>query len=105
MSGKKDKVQLGVIGAGRIGKVHAANIALRIPGARLVSVSDIHAPSARALAEELQVPTVYEDYHDMLRDPQVQAVVICSSTDTHALITEEAAKAGKHIFCEKPIDL
>ncbi len=98
------QVRVGVIGAGRIGKIHAGNLAMRIPEAELVAIADIVLPAAQALAAQLNVPTAVADYHLFLQDPTIQAVVICSATDTHSCIIEEAAAAGKHIFCEKPID-
>jgi myo-inositol 2-dehydrogenase/D-chiro-inositol 1-dehydrogenase len=99
------KVRVGVIGAGRIGRLHAQNLALRVPGAQLAAVSDILVDAAERLAAELDVPAAYGDYGCILDDPDIEAVIICSSTNTHASIIEESAAAGKHIFCEKPIAL
>jgi myo-inositol 2-dehydrogenase / D-chiro-inositol 1-dehydrogenase len=98
-------LRVGVIGAGRIGKLHAQNLATLIPGAQLAAIADIDLPAAQELAIKLNVPTVVADYHALLQDPAIDAIVICSATDTHACIVEEAAAAHKHIFCEKPIDL
>ncbi len=98
------KLRIGVIGAGRIGKLHANNLATRVPNAELAAISDVYEPAAKELAEKLGVPAYYSDYHKILEDPTIDAVFICSSTDTHSPISIEAAKAGKHIFCEKPID-
>ncbi len=98
-------LRFGVIGAGRIGKIHAENLATRIPGAEVVAVADVNLPAARELAVRLHIPCALEDYHAILLDPTIDAVAICSSTDTHAAIIIEAAAAGKHIFCEKPIAL
>jgi myo-inositol 2-dehydrogenase/D-chiro-inositol 1-dehydrogenase len=98
------KVNVGLIGAGRIGKLHGQHLATRIPGVNLVAVADVVAEAAQQCAAECQIPSVYADYRHILDSPDVDAVVICSSTDTHALLIEEAAQAGKHIFCEKPID-
>ena len=67
-------------------------------------VADINEAEARKCAESCHIPQVVRDYHAILSNPQVDAVVICSSTNTHAQIICEAAEAGKHIFCEKPID-
>ena len=75
-----------------------------MPGAELAAISDVYEPAAKELAEKLGVPAYYNDYHRILEDPSIDAVFICSSTDTHSPISMEAAKAGKHIFCEKPID-
>ncbi|MBU0495834.1 MAG: inositol 2-dehydrogenase [Chloroflexi bacterium] len=96
---------IGLIGAGRIGRVHAENLAYRIPQARLLAVADVYAEAAHKLAHDLGIPAAYPDHRRILEDPAIQAVVVCSSTDTHAQMVEEAARAGKHIFCEKPIAL
>jgi myo-inositol 2-dehydrogenase/D-chiro-inositol 1-dehydrogenase len=101
----KELVKVAVIGAGRIGRVHAENLAYRIPSAKLVAIADVVDDAARGLASDLGIPKVAHDYNEVLQDKQVDAVVICSSTDTHAQIMQDAAKAGKHIFCEKPIAL
>jgi myo-inositol 2-dehydrogenase/D-chiro-inositol 1-dehydrogenase len=98
------KLRIGVIGAGRIGKIHAENLASRLPGVELRAISDVRLKSARDVAGALRVPKAYGDHRALLRSG-IDAVVICSPTDTHARIIEEAAAAGKHIFCEKPIDL
>lgn len=100
-----EKLKVGIIGAGRIGQVHAKSITYRIPQAEIVSISDVYLESAKKLAQELSVGEYTADYHDILNNPEIQAVLICSSTDTHADIAVDAAKAGKHIFCEKPVDL
>jgi len=98
------KINIGVIGAGRIGRVHAENLAYRIPEANLVAVSDIFVEAAESLAAELGV-AAYQDHRPILEDESIDAVLICSSTDTHAQLIEEVAEAGKQIFCEKPIAL
>jgi myo-inositol 2-dehydrogenase/D-chiro-inositol 1-dehydrogenase len=97
-------LRFGVIGAGRIGKIHAGNLATRIPDVEVAAIADVDLKSAQELATRLHVPTAVDDYHAILSDPTIDAVAICSSTDTHAKIVIEAAQAGKHIFCEKPID-
>lgn len=99
-----EKLTFGVIGAGRIGRLHARHLSQRLAQAELVMVSDIAEEAARQCAQECHVARYSADYHDILDDSDIQAVLICSSTDTHARIIKEAAAAGKHIFCEKPID-
>ncbi len=99
------KLQLAVIGAGRIGKVHTATLVQNVPQAEVVAIADTRKDEAAALAGMLGIPAVYDNYSDLLRHPGVEAVVICSPTDTHAKYIVEAASAGKHIFCEKPVDL
>lgn len=101
----KDRIKVGLIGAGRIGRVHAENLVHRIPGVNLVAVSDVLVQTAQKLATELSIPMVYDDHRRILEDKAVDAVLICSSTDTHARFIEESAQAGKQIFCEKPIAL
>ncbi len=98
------KLNIGVIGAGRIGKLHANNLVNRIPRANLVAVSDVYLQGAQELAESLGVKDAYQDYHDILNRKDIDAVLICAPTDMHSPISIEAARAGKHIFCEKPID-
>ncbi len=99
------KLKVGIIGAGRIGQVHAKSITYHIPQAEIKAISDIYVEGAQKVAADLGIPNAYADYHDILNDPEIEAVLICSSTDTHADIACEAAEAGKHIFCEKPVDL
>jgi myo-inositol 2-dehydrogenase/D-chiro-inositol 1-dehydrogenase len=98
-------VNLGLIGAGRIGRLHARHLAHRISRARLVVIADVLLRAAQACASENDVKRAVVDYRTVLDDPSVDAVVVCSATDTHAQIIEDAAAAGKHVFCEKPIDL
>ncbi len=98
------KLRVGVVGAGRIGKIHAENLATRMPGVDVAGIADINLPAAQALAAVLNVPLATADYRALVSDPTIGAIIICSATDTHARMIEEAAAAGKHIFCEKPID-
>jgi myo-inositol 2-dehydrogenase/D-chiro-inositol 1-dehydrogenase len=100
-----EPLNFAVIGAGRIGKLHAENLATRIRGAGLAAVADVNLPAAQELADTCQVPRIASDYRDLLHEPSIHAVAICSATNTHSEIIQEAAAHGKHIFCEKPIDL
>jgi myo-inositol 2-dehydrogenase / D-chiro-inositol 1-dehydrogenase len=95
-------IQAGLIGAGRIGKVHAISVGGH-PEARLKYVSDVYAPAAEELAAAYGAKVASVDR--IMDDPEVDLVMICSSTQTHADLIERSAKAGKAIFCEKPIDL
>jgi myo-inositol 2-dehydrogenase / D-chiro-inositol 1-dehydrogenase len=97
-------VRVGVIGVGRIGRMHADLLARRIPSATLAAVFDAHAETAAAIGGALGVP-VTASVEEMLASPDVDAVAICTSTDTHAGLIVEAARAGKAIFCEKPVSL
>ncbi len=101
----KQTINVGVIGAGRIGRVHAENLVYRIPEAHLVAIADVFVEAAKSAAAELGVPAAYQDHRRILDDAGIDAVLVCSSTDTHARFIEEAAQAGKQIFCEKPIAL
>ena len=98
-------VRIGVIGAGRIGKIHATNLAQRVPGATLAAISDPVPGAAKAAAEGLNIKLVTTDEREILESKEIDAVAICSPTDTHARLIEAAAARGKHVFCEKPIDL
>ena len=98
-------LQLGLIGAGRIGQVHAATITQRVERAALVAVADVNIGAAQACAARYRLSRATGDPYALIADPRIQAVLICSSTDTHAPLIEAAAAAGKHIFCEKPIAL
>lgn len=98
-----DTLRIGVIGAGRIGQIHAKSLAFMVPGAEVVCISDLRPESAKKLADECGVKNTTADYQDIIKDKNIDAVCICSTTDTHAQIMEEAANAGKHVFCEKPI--
>ena len=100
----KDKVGFGVIGCGSIAPWHAGSI-LNVPDAELVAVCDIIEDRANALAAGHGSPKVFIDYKQMLADPGIDAVCICTPSGMHAEIGIEAAKAGKHILTEKPIDI
>jgi len=100
-----NSLKIGLIGAGRIGLMHAEHLTSRVRSAELLIVADAFEEAAKECAERYAIPYFVQDYHAILDHPDIQAVVICSSTDTHAQIIEEAAQAGKHIFCEKPIAL
>jgi myo-inositol 2-dehydrogenase/D-chiro-inositol 1-dehydrogenase len=96
-------LNVGIIGAGRIGKVHAETLAFRLPEARTLALADVNRKAAEAVALRCGIPTVVESSEQILANPEIEAVLICSSTDTHADLIVQAAQAGKHIFCEKPI--
>jgi myo-inositol 2-dehydrogenase/D-chiro-inositol 1-dehydrogenase len=101
----KRQVNIAVIGTGRIGSLHTRNLARRIPEANLVAVCDIRLEVAQAVADELGIQRVVKDYHELLADKDIEAILIATSTDTHAFIVKDVAAAGKHIFCEKPLAL
>lgn len=99
------QLNIGIIGAGRIGKVHMQSITYNVPGARVLGITDVFKDGLQELADKYGIEKVYADYKEMLADKDIDAVLVCSSTDTHADISIEAAEAGKHVFCEKPVDL
>jgi myo-inositol 2-dehydrogenase / D-chiro-inositol 1-dehydrogenase len=101
---RTDTLRLGVIGVGRIGRMHADMLVRQVPGAALTMVHDTHRPSARDVADTLGVPAA-DDIDELLAAADVDAVAICTSTDTHADLIVAAAEAGKAIFCEKPVSL
>lgn len=98
-----ERLRVGLIGAGRIGRIHAQTLVQAIPQAELVTVVDVALESAQGCARDLSVPHATQAVADVFNDDSVQAVVIASATDTHADLIIRAAQAGKHIFCEKPI--
>jgi myo-inositol 2-dehydrogenase/D-chiro-inositol 1-dehydrogenase len=99
------KLNIGIIGLGRIGKVHLENLIMRIPEAEVSAVAEINLPEVKAIAKRYGIKGVMSDYRELLAIQSLDAVVICSSTDTHTQIIKEAAAANKHLFCETPIDL
>ncbi|OQY34363.1 MAG: inositol 2-dehydrogenase [Spirochaetaceae bacterium 4572_59] len=102
----KKQLVMGIIGAGRIGRVHVESICTKIPGARVKTLADpFMNEETSQWAASMGVGSTTKDYKEILSDSEIDAVLICSPTDTHAPIIREAALAGKHIFCEKPIDL
>jgi myo-inositol 2-dehydrogenase / D-chiro-inositol 1-dehydrogenase len=96
--------RIAVIGVGRIGSMHADLLARRVPGAAVTAVYDAHVESAQGVGASLGVP-VAGSIDEVLAAPDVDAVAICTTTDTHADLIVEAARADKAIFCEKPVSL
>lgn len=98
-------LKIGIIGAGRIGKVHLESISYHVKNAMVLAVADPFMDNeTRTFIEGFGVQKIYTDYKEILADPEIDAVLVCSSTDTHASISIEAIEAGKHVFCEKPVD-
>lgn len=98
-------LNIGIIGAGRIGKVHLESIMRYVKGATVKAIADPYLSEETAdWAKSKGVVDLYKDYKKILEDKTISAVLICSSTDTHSKISLEAIAAGKHIFCEKPVD-
>jgi myo-inositol 2-dehydrogenase/D-chiro-inositol 1-dehydrogenase len=96
------RLRVGLAGLGRMGRIHAANLAWRCPSARLVGVTDADPVVAAAVGAELDVP-VLPGYDDLLSE--VDAVAVATPTGTHADLVTRAARAGRAVFCEKPVSL
>lgn len=99
------KVNIAVIGTGRMGSVHVRNLVQHVPQADLSAICDLRLEVAQELADRLEIPRVVRDYHELLADPSIEAVLIATNTPTHPKIIADAAKAGKQIFSEKPLSL
>lgn len=99
-------ITVGIIGAGRIGRVHVESISTKVKNAKVKILADPFMSEETAnWAKEMGVEKTTKEYREVIDDPQIDAVLICSSTNTHSPISIEAIRAGKHVFCEKPIDL
>ena len=98
-------VNVGIIGAGRIGQVHAKSILTGVPDAKILAIADpFIKPQVAEWAKSVGIENVYTDHRKILEDDRIDAVLICASTDQHAQLSLEAIAACKHVFCEKPID-
>lgn len=97
------EVRFGIAGLGRLGKVHAANIANRIPGAKLVAACSIILAELEYARNEFGIEKLYGDFREMLKDPEIDAVAIVTTSTEHCWQIEAALDAGKHVFCEKPL--
>lgn len=101
----EQKLKIGVIGAGRIGKLHAQNLVCSVPDAQVTAIADIFLDrELEKWAKGLGIRNISDNPEHIITDQEIDAVFICSSTNTHADFIKKSAKAGKHIFCEKPID-
>lgn len=96
-------VNLGLVGLGRMGRVYGSYLVNRAPNARLVAVADVKPGVAESFARECGVTNWYEKHQDLLNDKAVDAVVVVTPTSTHREVVIDAVKAGKAVFCEKPI--
>ena len=102
---KNQKLHFGVIGAGRIGKIHTGNLVNRLADTEVVAVCDVLSDAVRQIAQQYHIRTTSTDYNEILQHPDIDAIAVCSPTPTHHDIILKAAASGKDIFCEKPIDL
>ena len=98
------KVKIGIIGCGAIGLVHADAYA-KVPDAELVAMSDLYSDRLQEKAQKYHVSKIFSDYHQLLADPEIDAVSICVPNYMHAPIAMDAFKAGKHVLLEKPMTL
>jgi predicted dehydrogenase len=96
------KIRIGVIGAGSISEMHFSSFANN-PDAILTGVCDLKEERAKAKAEKYNIPNVYTNYHDLLANPDIDAVTICTWNNSHAEISIAALKAGKNVLSEKPL--
>jgi myo-inositol 2-dehydrogenase/D-chiro-inositol 1-dehydrogenase len=98
-------INVGIIGVGRIGRVHGESISKFVKDAHIKAIADPFLnDKSIAWAKSLGITEYYKDYKKILSDPDIQAVLICASTDQHSPLSIEALRAGKNVFCEKPID-
>ncbi|MBV6714043.1 Gfo/Idh/MocA family protein [Paenibacillus chitinolyticus] len=95
-------IRIGIIGVGQIGKIHLDQYKL-IPDAEIVAVCDVNEAEARRVADLYEIPEVYTDYNELLKRDDLDAVDVCLHNNFHAPISIAAMKAGKHVYCEKPI--
>ncbi len=98
-----DKVKVGIAGLGRLGKIHADNLANKIPSAKLTAACSIVPAELDFAREELGVQDVYTDFQDMLDHADIDAVAIVTTSSEHCRQVAAAMEAGKHVFCEKPL--
>ncbi|MFF2482260.1 Gfo/Idh/MocA family protein [Paenibacillus sp. NPDC058071] len=96
------KLKVGVIGAGSISEVHLHAYSIH-PEVELAAISDLNESRAREKADRYGVAKVFTDYKDLLEDPEIEAVSICTWNNSHAEIAVQALDAGKHVLCEKPL--
>ncbi|MCX7970227.1 MAG: inositol 2-dehydrogenase [Negativicutes bacterium] len=98
------KLTIGVIGGGRIGQLHSRFITNNFPQVKIKAIADVMADKISEWARGIGIENIYADHRPIIDDREIDAVLICSPTNTHAQYSIEAAQAGKHVFCEKPID-
>lgn len=97
-----ERVRIGIIGVGQIGKHHLEEYA-RIPEAQIVAVADVNEAEARRVAERYNIPHVYTDFRELLQRDDIQAVDVCLHNNFHAPVSIAALRAGKDVYCEKPM--
>jgi scyllo-inositol 2-dehydrogenase (NAD+) len=101
----KSKLNIGLVGVGRMGIAYARYLASRVPGATLFAVSDVRADAAESVRAQFGAAKAYTDFNDLINDSSVDAIVVMTPTKLHQVVVLAAARAGKPIFCEKPLSL
>ena len=99
------RLNIGLVGVGRMGIAYARYLASRVPGATLYAVSDVRADAAESVRVQFGATKAYTDFNDLISDPSVDAIVVMTPTKLHKVVVLAAARAGKPIFCEKPLSL
>ena len=97
-------INIGILGLGRIGRIHLENLSTRIEGVRVLAAMN-PSEEGRKFAQKFNVPLITSNADDVINHPDIDAVLICTSTNVHADYVIKVARAGKAIFCEKPLDL
>src|SRR5687767_5054218 len=98
----QEKVRVGVIGVGQIGKQHLKSYE-SVENAEVVAVADINESEAQKAAEQFGVPHIYADFREMLKRDDIEAVDVCLHNNFHSPMTVAALEAGKNVYCEKPM--
>ena len=98
-----DKIKVCLIGCGRAGMIHARDYAGKVQGAELIALCDPIEDNLKKAQEEVKVQYTYTDYKEALKNKDIDAVVVVTPTKFHHDIVVSAAKAKKHVFCEKPM--
>ncbi len=100
-----EKLKVGIIGGGRIGRVHAQSITNLVPSAEIIAIADpFMNEKLESWAKDIGIKETFKDPYDIINHKDIDAVLICSPTSTHTELIQASAKAKKHIFCEKPVD-
>lgn len=98
-----EQVKVGIVGLGRLGKVHASNLAFGVPDAKLCAACSIVPQELEYARSQLGISDVYSDYREMLKKADIDAVAIVTTSSEHCWQIEAALDAGKHVFCDKPL--
>jgi myo-inositol 2-dehydrogenase/D-chiro-inositol 1-dehydrogenase len=99
----RQNVKIGIVGLGRLGRIHARNLTRRIEHVELLAICDDNESNLKECQEDLSVANAYSSYASMLKNPEIDAVVIVTPSALHCTQIEAALEAGKHVFCEKPL--